>query len=267
MERDIQSYKAGGGVNPRRFIKMGAADGYAIQATGSAAAIIGISEQVLGPSTNNVAAADATFDVIKGDQAYLELGDAVTRGQYLTSDANGKGIPAVIVAGTPLYCGAYAEESGVAGDFILVTLAPVVIANDTGIVTADVTVSSAELLALNATPKQLVAAPGAGKAHILVDAQFHLPYNSAAYAGIAAGEDLEIRYTNGSGQLVATVETTGFLDQTASQDRHIYPAAAAAITPVDNGALVLDLAVGEITTGNSPLKVRVRYREITLALP
>lgn len=266
MERDIQSYKAGGTVNPRRFVKMGASDGYAIQATGSAATIIGISEQVLGASTSNVAAAEATFDVVKGDQAYLELGDTAARGQYLTSDANGKGIPAVIVAGTPLYVGAYAEESGVVGDFILVTLMPCVIANDTGIVTANVTVSSAELLALNATPKQLVAAPGAGKALILVDAQLDLPYNSAAYAGIAAGEDLEIRYTNGSGQLVATVETTGFLDATASAYRHIYPASTAAIAPVENAALVLDLAVGEITTGNSPLKLRVRYREIMLAL-
>lgn len=266
MERDIQSYTAGGTVNPRRFIKMGASDGVAIQATSSAATIIGISEQVVGPSTNNVAASGGTFDVIKGDQALLELGDTVTRGQYLTADANGKGIPAVIVAGTPLYVGAYAEESGVAGDYILVTLMPCVIANDTGIVTANITISSAELLALNATPKQLVAAPGAGKALILVDAQLDLAYATTAYAGIAAGEDLEIRYTNGSGQLVATVETTGFLDATAAAYRHIYPASAAAIAPAENAALVMDLAAGEITTGDSPLKVRVRYREITLAL-
>jgi hypothetical protein len=266
MERNIQSYKAGGTVNPRRFVKMGAADGYAIQATSGAATLIGISEQVVGSSTDNTAAAEAVFDAIKGDQAMLELGDTVTRGQYLTADANGKGIPAVIVAGTPLYVGAYAEESGVVGDHILVTLMPCVIANDTGIVTANITVSTAELLALNATPKQLVAAPGAGKALILIDAQFNLPYNSAAYAGIAAGEDLEIRYTDGSGALVATVETTGFLDAVASAHRHVYPASAAAIVPADNAALVLDLASAEITTGNSPLKVRVRYREITLAL-
>lgn len=266
MERDIQSYTAGGTINPRRFIKMGASDGAAIQATGSAATLIGISEQVLGASTDNTCASGGTFDVIKGDQALLELGDTVTRGQYLTADANGKGIPAVIVAGTPLYVGAYAEESGVAGDHILVTLHPGVIANDTAVATADVTIATGELLALNATPKQLVAAPGAGKALILVDAQLMLDYNSAAYDGIAAGEDLEIRYTNGSGQLVATIETTGFLDATADAYRHIYPASAAAITPVANAALVMDLATAEIATGNSPLKVRVRYREITLAL-
>lgn len=266
MERDIQSYHAGGTVNPRRFIKMGASDGYAIQATGSAATLIGISEQVVGVSTNNIAAAEDMFDVIKGDQALLELGDTVTRGQYLTADADGKGIPAVVVAGTPLYVGAYAEESGVVGDFILVTLHPGVIANDTGIATADVTVTTGELLALHATPVVLVAAPGLGKALILVDAQLMLDYATTAYDGVAAGEDLEIRYTDGSGQLVATIETTGFIDQAADAYRHIYPAAAAAIAPVANAALVIDLASGEIATGNSPLKVRVRYREITLAL-
>lgn len=266
MERNIQSYKAGGTVNPCRFIKMGAADGYSIQATGSGSAIVGISEQVLGPSTANYASAEETFDVIKGDQAYLKLGDTVTRGQYLTSDANGKGIPAVIVAGTPLYVGAYAEESGVVDDIILVTLIPAVIANDTAVATVDVTIATGELLALNATPKELVPAPGAGKAVLLVDALLMLDYATTAYAGIAAGEDLEIRYTNGSGQLVATIETTGFLDATADAYRFVQSATAAAITPVANAALVMDLAVGEIITGDSPLKVRVRYREITLAL-
>jgi hypothetical protein len=165
-----------------------------------------------------------------------------------------------------VYCGAIAEISGVVGDIIPVAVFPCVIANDTGVVTANVTVSSAELLALNATPKQLVAAPGVGQALILIDAQFSLPYNSVAYAGIASAEDLEIRYGSGSGQLVATIETTGFLDQTATASRHIYPSSSAAISPAENAALILDLASGEITTGNSPLKVRVRYRLITLAL-
>lgn len=265
MEVDIKSYTAGGAIAPCRFVKAGNADNQVIQATSGAATIFGVTEQVVAAAGASAVSGD-TVDVVKCDYAYLELGDTVTRGQYLTADANGKGIPAVIVAGAALYCGAIAELSGVAGDIIPVNVFPCVIANDTGIVTANITVSSAELLALNATPKQLVAAPGVGKALILVDAQLDLPYNSAAYAGIAAGEDLEIRYTNGAGQLVATVETTGFLDATASAYRHVYPASAAAIVPADNAALVLDLAVGEITTGNSPLKLRVRYREITLAL-
>src|SRR5574343_823893 len=54
--------------------------------------------------------------------------------------------------------------------------------------TATVTVSSAELLALNATPKNLLAAPASGKALILVAAELWLDYATAAYAGIASGE-------------------------------------------------------------------------------
>lgn len=266
MEGAIKSYVAGAAVNPCRFVKAGAADNAVIQAVSGAAAIFGVTEQVVGTGTSNVAASGDMVDVIKDGLAYLELGDTVTRGQYLTADSVGRGVPATIAAGTAVYCGAVAEISGVVGDIIPVALVQAVVATDTGIITANVTISTAELLALNATPKSLVAAPGAGKALILIDAQLMLDYNTVAYAGIAAGEDLEVRYTNGSGQLVATVETTGFLDATADAYRHVYPASAAAITPVDNAALVLDLAAGEIITGNSPLKVRVRYREITLAL-
>lgn len=266
MEGDIKSYSAGGAVNPCRFVKAGAADGAIIQAINGSAMMFGVSEQVVGTATSNVAASGDMVDVVKGGLAYLELGDTVTRGDVLTSDADGKGITTVIVAGTPIYYGAIAEVSGVAGDIIPVKVAPGVVANDTGILTANVTISTAELLALNAVPKQLVAAPGAGKALILVDAQLMLDYATTAYDGVAAGEDLEIRYADGSGQLAATIETTGFLDQAADTYRHIYPAAAAAIAPVANAALVMDLAVGEIATGDSPLKVRVRYREVTLAL-
>lgn len=130
--------------------------------------------------------------------------------------------------------------------------------------TATVTVSSAELLALNATPKTLIAAPGSGKALILVAAEFWLDYESAAYAGIASGEDLTLRYTDGSGALLATVETTGFLDATADAFRYVAPTTTAAYAPVAAAPLVLHLSTGEIATGDSPLKLRLLYRELTL---
>ena len=62
----------------------------------------------------------------------------------------------------------------------------------------NVQISSAQLLALNATPIQLVAAPGAGFALILVGMLIQKPAG-VAYAGIAAGEDLSVKYTDGSG--------------------------------------------------------------------
>jgi hypothetical protein len=134
----------------------------------------------------------------------------------------------------------------------------------------DMTVSPAELLALNATPKTLVAAPGAGLANIFEGAVAFLDYNSAAYAGIAAGEDLAVKYTNGSGLQVGSCETDPFLTGTADATRFIqaYRASSGAsdITPVANAALVLHLLSGEITTGDSPLIVRTYYRVVPTTL-
>lgn len=134
------------------------------------------------------------------------------------------------------------------------------------ILVADVTITSAQLLALNATPQTLVAAPGAGRALIFMGAQLMLDYNSAAYDGIAAGEDLSVKYNNGSGAEVAQIEATGFLDATADAYRYAHPASTAAVTPVANVPLVLHMLVGEIATGNSPLRVRVFYRNVNLDL-
>jgi hypothetical protein len=136
----------------------------------------------------------------------------------------------------------------------------------------DVTVTTAELLALNTTPKALVAAPGAGRVLIPAAAYMFLDYNSTAYAGIVAGADLAVRYTNGSGAIALTVETTGFLDQTSDQYRFTFGAASPAATgggfaPVANAALVLHMTTGNIATGNSPLYVRVYYYDLSSAFP
>jgi hypothetical protein len=120
-------------------------------------------------------------------------------------------------------------------------------------------VTSAEILALHATPKTLIAAPGAGKVIFPRSVLFFLDYNSAAYSGIAAGEDWTIRYTDASGATVATLETTGFLDATADALRWLLPTTTAAITPVANSPIVLHQSTGEVTTGNSPVYVRIDY--------
>jgi hypothetical protein len=127
-----------------------------------------------------------------------------------------------------------------------------------------VTITSAQVLALNATPISVVAAPGAGLAVIPSRVMIHKPAGTA-YGGIAAGEDLVLKYTNGSGaQCSSVVETTGFLDQTTAQTRVAHApgsmtTVAGDYAPVANAAVVLHLLVGEITTGNSPLYVRVWY--------
>lgn len=127
--------------------------------------------------------------------------------------------------------------------------------------TAVITVTAAEILALHTTAKTLITAPGAGIAIIPLSASLFLDYATAAYAAIAAGDDLELRYTNGAGGLLGTIETTGFLDQTADQHREYI--ASGTVTPTANAPLVLAL-IGAITTGDSPLKIVVRYRLLTL---
>jgi len=134
---------------------------------------------------------------------------------------------------------------------------------------ADTLISSAQLLALNSAPQTIVPAPGAGKFLLFKQAFFYMPYNSIAYVADAS-DDLNIRYTNGTGQAVAFIEATGFLTATATQYRFANPATAAASVsthgaPVENSPLVLFMANSEITTGNSPLYVRTFYSVVTIA--
>lgn len=129
------------------------------------------------------------------------------------------------------------------------------------------TVSAAQVLALNATPIAVLPA----RAGLIAMVERWGVYKAAgtAYAGIAAGEDLALKYTNGAGNVAATpIETTGFLDQTTAQTRWANGTATGdGATPTTspitqanaNSALVLQILTGEITTGNSPLIVVVHY--------
>lgn len=135
----------------------------------------------------------------------------------------------------------------------------------------DLTITSAQVLALNAAPQAILPAPGAGFANIFEGAMIHKPAGTA-YAGIAAGEDLSVRYTDLSGAEAALCETTGFLDQATAQTRFVrgqsaLVTTASQITPVDNAAMVIGLLTGEITTGTSALHLRVFYSVVPMVLP
>lgn len=133
------------------------------------------------------------------------------------------------------------------------------------------TITSAQLLALNATPQTIVPAAPTGFVNLFLGMALYKPAGTA-YAGIAATEDLIAKYTNGSGQQVsAYVEPVGFLDQTTAQLRYVGPVAsigtttAGDVTPL-NAAIVLHLAVGEITTGTGGLIVHTWFRRLPTVL-
>lgn len=125
-----------------------------------------------------------------------------------------------------------------------------------------VTLTSAQILALNATPITVLAAPGAGLV-TLVNRVTAYKAAGTAYSGIATGEDLAIRYTDGSGAIAAQIETTGFLDQAGALT-------ASSAQPgglvTANAALVAHMLSGEITTGNSPLVLWIDYDIVPAAL-
>ena len=131
-------------------------------------------------------------------------------------------------------------------------------------------ITSAQVLALFATPQSVVAAPGAGLAIVPSKVVIHKPAGTA-YAGVAAGEDLVLKYTNAAGaQCSSVIEATGFLDQATAQTRVArFPASTGAtagdVTPVANAAVVLHMLTGEVITGDSALHVRVWYDVIKTA--
>lgn len=129
-------------------------------------------------------------------------------------------------------------------------------------VTEVITITTAQLLALNTTPIEIVPAPASGYGIVPISAVLFLDYAGVAYDGIAAGEDLVFRYTDDSGAIAATVEATGFLDASADAHRHAVFSQLATITPA--AALVLHMSSGNIATGTSPLKLKLNYRRVKL---
>jgi hypothetical protein len=113
----IKTYVAEGAIAGRRFVIFGSADRLAAQAADGAAAIIGVNERLAVIDGERI-------DIIKSGLAEIEYGGAVTRGDPLTADANGKAVKAEPAAGVNIHIGGWAEISGVSGDFGLINIAP-----------------------------------------------------------------------------------------------------------------------------------------------
>lgn len=124
---------------------------------------------------------------------------------------------------------------------------------------ASVSLTNAEMLALRATPKTLVAAPGAGYMLEFVSAQLFFDY-TAAYTETA--DNLAVRLGDGSGTIVSqAIEATGFVDATADTMTNALPKIDAIVSKTngENKALVLhNTGDGEWGGGNAANAVRVK---------
>lgn len=115
-----------GNVYPNRFITV-SGDHSGAQA-GANAATIGISRA----STNYAPLSDLSIEgyhavsgqpismIGDGEEGLLEIGDTVTAGALLKSDANGKGVPIASSGGATQNVGAIALEGGASGTKIRV---------------------------------------------------------------------------------------------------------------------------------------------------
>jgi hypothetical protein len=125
-----------------------------------------------------------------------------------------------------------------------------------------VSISSSEILALRATPKTLVSAPGSGLVVELVGGVLILDATATAYVESAA--NLAVRYNNTTGVIVSeTIEATGFIDQTTDTMTSIIPKADAIVAKAgcENVPLVLhNTGAGEYTTGTGVLRLKLAYR-------
>lgn len=123
---------------------------------------------------------------------------------------------------------------------------------------AEVSISVAEMLALRASPKTLVAAPGAGYVLEFISATFIFDY-AAVFTD--SSDDIVVRFTDGSGAIASTtLDVTGLLDNAADGIRTLKPITTD-LTPVANSPLVLhNVGNGEWGGTGSPCRVKVAYR-------
>lgn len=134
---------------------------------------------------------------------------------------------------------------------------------------ATLALTSAQILALNGTPVQIVAAPGAGKLLVPIFATFEYKFNSLAYANVTSSAIVIAP----SGLLGTTDEpiqapAEGFIDQTASQFA-MFPgnSVTGALTAYSNAALLVanEEGSGEFTTGDGTLIITLWYTTLALS--
>lgn len=105
----IKNFRASGAIAPWLIVKPGASDTQVAVAAASGDALIGVSSEIAAEDGQRC-------DVMMSDIADVRYGANVTRGDLLTSDANGRAITAAPAAGVKMRTIGFALISAVAGD-------------------------------------------------------------------------------------------------------------------------------------------------------
>jgi hypothetical protein len=124
---------------------------------------------------------------------------------------------------------------------------------------ADVQILAAAVITLNATPVTVLAAPGAGNYYTVEWLEAHLSHQGVDYDGAGAGDTLDLKYTNASGDPL-TGPIAGDVLGGASADAYGY-APGMVTYPILNAVIVAHLNVGEwyAAAGDGILNLRIGY--------
>lgn len=114
----IKGHVAEAAVEACRIVKFGAADNQVVKGAAATDKLIGVAVASVDSAIGDV------VDVIKVGPAEVRLGGAVTRGDLLTSDANGKAVVWNPAAGANARYIGIADASGVLDDVIPCTVNP-----------------------------------------------------------------------------------------------------------------------------------------------
>lgn len=125
---------------------------------------------------------------------------------------------------------------------------------------AQIAISSADILAANATPKELIAAPGAGKIICVNRITLKMITSATAYAN---GGALEFRYTNASGAKVSADIAAAVVTAGAGTSYTSVAGVTTSLTNVANAAIVLDNATAAFITGTGTAVVTVAFEVLT----
>lgn len=132
------------------------------------------------------------------------------------------------------------------------------------------TIANAAVRTLNATPVEMIAAPGAGKLIVVHRVVWYLDYATAAFDAAAAGDTLVAKYTDGSGTAATTAVAGNTFGGASADTVAVAPGAGAVVaaTGCVNAAIVAHINTGEwyAAAGGSALRWHAFYSVITVPL-
>lgn len=131
----------------------------------------------------------------------------------------------------------------------------------TGIQTRTVNITSAEIVTLNASPKTLIAAPGAGMAIIPLGIVYSFTAGGTQYT---SGNTIRSSFSTTTGDALDTGLSSGILLSASSSITSCEQPFGPSDDIVENDSIILRNIGAEYATGNGTLKVFMNYKIIIL---